>query len=75
MQRKLTRNQFLKASGAVGSGAAYLAASPQAALAQSGNAPGGPGEGQGWTPAGKDGIGTSANTESKPLFTLGRPPR
>lgn len=70
LTRKFTRTEFLKASGAVGAGAAYLAAAPATSLAQSGNAPGRPGEGQGWTAADKDGIGTSANTQSKPLFTL-----
>jgi len=46
----------------------WLLAVPPALLGQS--APGGPGERPTWTPASKDGIGTSFTTESKVWFTL-----
>jgi glucoamylase len=45
-----------------------LLAAPAALIAQS--APGGPGEMPTWTPAGKDGLGTSITTPSKVWFTL-----
>ncbi|HET7565328.1 MAG TPA: glycoside hydrolase family 15 protein [Gemmatimonadaceae bacterium] len=44
-------------------------AEPAALCAQ--NAPGGPGEMPSWTPASKDGIGTSLTAQSKVWFTLG----
>src|SRR5438445_8907663 len=48
--------------------ACLLLAGPASLLGQS--APGGPGERPTWTPASKDGIGTSLTTQSKVWFTL-----
>src|SRR5450631_2441460 len=66
MPAKISRRAF------IGSAAAGAAALPSAASAQTAlGAPGAPGENAVWTPADKDGYGTSTTTASKVWYTLG----
>ena len=78
MPAKISRRAFI---GSAAAGAAALpfaraaagaAALPSAASAQTAlGAPGAPGENAVWTPADKDGYGTSTTTASKVWYTLG----